>query len=599
MQLETTGNVRLWLSSNLRLSWLRNGFRLLAVLMAGLHTWAAATSQSMNPDGVAYLDIGDAYFRRNGSEAINSVWSPLYSWVLGAVLWLFRPSMEWEFPTVHIVNFAIFIIALCAFEFMWGQLAKAQQEDIGLQHDWISWPAWAWWSIGYLLLIWAALCLIQIWSVTPDMLMAACVFCAAGLIAGIRRGHDHWHSYALLGCALALGYLSKAIMFPVSLLLLAAASLAATDIHRTLWRSGVALLVLLLIGGPFVLLMSRTKGYFTYGEAGKFTYVRHVNGVPYPHWQGEPEGDGVPLHPSRLIFDNPPIYEFGTPIGGTYPIAYDQTYWYDGVLVRFNFANQIRQLLISAFYYVDLFVYQQAAILFSLILIYALYKRPNQAQQGGLLNRGRALLLSGIGLLGLLLYAPILVAGRYVGAFVILFWSDLLAQARVPNSPTNRRIITSLSILSIAFLTSNILLFNVKGFNDLQGNSEQPHAASTGAGAPARPVAVAEELWRLGVDPGDRVAVIGYGFDAFWARLARTKIVAEMLEWEATPFWLGDFAFQQEVLSAFASTGAQAVVAENVPAYANLPGWHRVGESSYYIYLLDTPPPDAVPSRSR
>ncbi len=32
---------------------------------------------------------------------------------------------------------------------------------------------------------------------------------------------------------------------------------------------------------------------------------------------------GVPLHPPRLIHDNPLIWEFAAPIGGTYPLAYD------------------------------------------------------------------------------------------------------------------------------------------------------------------------------------------------------------------------------------------------------------------------------------
>jgi hypothetical protein len=192
-----------------------------------------------------------------------------------------------------------------------------------------------------------------------------------------------------------------------------------------------------------------------------------------------------------------------------------------------------------------------------------------------------------VGVLALLLYAPILVAGRYVGAFVVLFWSDLLAQAHLPDSPVGRRMITIFSIFIIAFLGFNILLFNIQGFGDLARSGEQPPASAALAGPPARPLAVAEELGRMGIEPGDPVAVIGYGFDSFWARLARTKIVAEMLEWQATPFWLGDSAFQQKVLTAFASTGAQAVVAENVPAYAKLPGWRRVGNSSYYIYLLD------------
>jgi hypothetical protein len=88
------------------------------------------------------------------------------------------------------------------------------------------------------------------------------------------------------------------------------------------------------------------------------------------------------------------------------------------------------------------------------------------------------------------------------------------------------------------------------------------------------------------VEPGDRVAVIGYAFDSFWARLARVRIVAELLEWEATPFWLGSSTFQSQVIEIFAETGAKAIVAEHVPPYASLVGWHRVGKSNYYIHVV-------------
>jgi hypothetical protein len=82
------------------------------------------------------------------------------------------------------------------------------------------------------------------------------------------------------------------------------------------------------------------------------------------------------------------------------------------------------------------------------------------------------------------------------------------------------------------------------------------------------------------------VAVIGYGVGSFWARLARVQIVAEMLGWQADDFWLGDSALQSDVLQAFANTGAEAIVAENVPSYASLTGWHRIGNTSYYVYIF-------------
>lgn len=562
--------------------WLRNGFRLLAVALAGLHAWVAARHHSMNADGIVYLDIGDAYFRGDWHTAVSTVWSPLYSWILGAVMRLVEPTMRWEFPLVHLVDFFIFLLALAAFEFMWRQLQPTAGADNG---QW-KLPEWGWWGVGYALFIWAALTQIQVWAVTPDMLMAALLFGAAGLLAQIRAGQTNWQRFALMGGLLGLGYLSKAIMLPVSIFFLAAGFAAVRERRRALPGAIIALFSFIMVAGPFMGVISARNGRFTYGDAGKFTYIRHVNHVIYPHWQGDPPGDGVPLNPSRRIFTDPPIYEFADPIGGTYPISHDQTYWYEGAIARFDLGNQLRQLLLNGLYFADLFIWQQAAVVMSAALLYLWRPIRLPAQAFGLAGI-RGWLLSGIGLLAMLLYAPILVAGRYVGAFILLFWSDVLAQARLPAFPQGHRVLNILSSLTILFLLTNVLLFNLQRFARLNVAAGPPPATAVVAGPPSWPGAVAEELWRLGIEPGDPVAVIGYAFDSFWARLARVQIAAEMLGWQADALWLGDPAFQREVLDVFASTGARAIVAEHVPNYANVSGWHQVGDSNYYIYLLE------------
>jgi hypothetical protein len=108
--------------------WVSMIFRMLALILGGIHTWAAATSHSMNADGVSYLDMGDAIFRGDWSTGLSAVWSPLYAWILGAAMRLFNPPMEWEFPLVHIINYLIFLFALICFEFFWGRLVKYHQQ---------------------------------------------------------------------------------------------------------------------------------------------------------------------------------------------------------------------------------------------------------------------------------------------------------------------------------------------------------------------------------------------------------------------------------------------------------------------------------------
>ncbi|HKJ37549.1 MAG TPA: hypothetical protein VJ972_02145 [Anaerolineales bacterium] len=552
---------------------IRGFLRLLAVILGGLHVYAAIQSQSMNADGIAYLDIGDAYFRADFSNAINAVWSPLYSWILGLVNFIFKPSMEWEFQTVHIVNFFIYLFALLSFEFMWGKVRKTN-----LQPESQTLPLTIWWVLGYLLFIWTSLSLIQIWSVTPDMLMAGFVYLAAGLLAKIRSGDEEHRIFLSLGLILGLGYLSKTFMFSTAFVFLGLTWFIQKrtwkSFHKTLLATGMFLLVSL----PFIVLISNAKGKLTIGEAGTVTYVRHVIGIPYPHWQGSLELGVFPTHPSRVIHENPQIYEFGEPVGGTYPITTDPSYWYDGINVQVNLMHLLSPLLISGIFYVDLFL-QKLGILSACVLALYLMRPRTRLRLLEVIQRW-ALVIPAVTAFGL--YALVLVAGRYIGVFILLFWADILANIQLPTMPENRSWLKVLSALAVIGLLANITLFNLDGFNRLNPSL----GLIENFNPPAKPLEVAQELVKLGVEPGDKVGVIGYAYDSFWARLAGVKIVAEMLEADAIDLWQGDDTLQKSVLESFSKAGVQAVVAEYVPTDAQLTEWHQVGNSSYFIYVF-------------
>jgi hypothetical protein len=182
------------------------------------------------------------------------------------------------------------------------------------------------------------------------------------------------------------------------------------------------------------------------------------------------------------------------------------------------------------------------------------------------------------------LYGMVLVAGRYIGVFVLLFWTDILANIWLSDAGENRKWIRVLGSLAAFGLLVNIVLFNLDGFGRL---NQSPASGVEAQAAPAaRPLEVAQMLQELGINPGDKVGVIGYAYDSFWARLARVRIVAEMLEADAIDFWHADKALQQGVLQAFFDAGVKAVVAEYVPDDAALSGWQRVGDSNYHIYLF-------------
>src|SRR5207302_7251773 len=106
--------------------WLRICCWCVALTLGAADAWS--TRFDANPDGISYLDIGNAYWRGDWHNAINAYWSPLYSWILGFFLKVLKPSAYWEYPVAHLVNFLIYLSALGSFEFFLGTFIAQQKE---------------------------------------------------------------------------------------------------------------------------------------------------------------------------------------------------------------------------------------------------------------------------------------------------------------------------------------------------------------------------------------------------------------------------------------------------------------------------------------
>ena len=106
----------------------------------------------MNPDGISYLDLGDAYLRGDWANAANSYWSPMYAWILGSANRIFHPSVWWQFPLAHLVNLAIFLFALYCFRYLVRAFLQASTEPPStLPATTFGLPNWSLWSISYAL----------------------------------------------------------------------------------------------------------------------------------------------------------------------------------------------------------------------------------------------------------------------------------------------------------------------------------------------------------------------------------------------------------------------------------------------------------------
>src|SRR3989338_788749 len=562
---------------------IRYVFLAFTVVIGGIHAYAARNN--MNPDGISYLDIAEAYIRGEWDLAINAWWSPLYSWILGLALSLFHPSAYWEFPLVHAVNFVIYIAAFGSFSFFLHEFIRALHkngQEAHANNKPTPLPAWTLALIGYTLFLIASLNLITISLVTPDMLVSVFVYFAAGLIVRMRRTGASWTSFILLGIVLGFGYLAKAPIFPLAFVFFASSILVVGSFRKALPKVSISVFFFLLIAAPFVFFLSEVKGKPTFGESGRINYAWYLNGpAEHIHWQGGPEGRGVPTHPTRKIFDSPAVYEFGSPIGGTYPPWYDPSYWHEGITPYFDFNAQLWTLYKSFNAYYDIFSRAHTVLFLGFIFFLIVGGvRPflkNAKDQV-------VILLTALSALGM--FALVLVKDMYVAPFIVLLWLGVFAAVRAYDSVLSRNIVKGLVVAMVVVMMAAVFISSVPDALTAVRDIVKSRDAF-------RHIHwyVAQGLDQRNIQAGDKVSVISHhvnGLTAYWARLAKVQIVSEIPSEEERTFWASDDARRNQILNLFVKTGARAVIAENVPDPYTRPEWKNIDGTSYYIYLLST-----------
>ena len=150
-------------------------------------------------------------------------------------------------------------------------------------------------------------------------------------------------SFAILGVLLGCGYLVKTPMFLLAFMFLGIAFLLVGDFKKAIPRVALSLGLFAIIAAPLVWELSVLAGGLTFGKSGAWNYARTVDGIALPyHWRGQPAGSGIPLHPTRVLFQVPIVYEFSSPVRGTFPPWRDPYYWFAGITPHFDLIGQWR-----------------------------------------------------------------------------------------------------------------------------------------------------------------------------------------------------------------------------------------------------------------
>ncbi|MGC2332002.1 MAG: hypothetical protein WA581_11150 [Candidatus Acidiferrales bacterium] len=516
----------------------------IALVIGLIQAWA--NRFYMAYDGVSYLDMGDAYLRGDWHAAINGYWNPLYAWVLGIGLSVLRPSAYWEYPAVQLINFVIYAATVAAFEYFLRGLLRKREDASAIR------------LIAYALFLWTSLELIRVWMVNPDMLVAAAVYTAFGVLV---RAPAKWTPIAL-AAALAAGYYAKAVMFPIGLMVLL---IGWGLLPRR--QALVATVAFTLMSAPLIMALSRSTGHLTFGDTGRLNYSWYVNGVQSRFWQGGPVKAGEPEHPPRVVIDSPRVYEFGGIFSVTYPVWYDPSYWSRGLHVWLDPRRLIHTMLRNAKGVAKLLVYQGGGFLLGWVLCFFLQQRRSVPTR-----LAPPLLAWVVSLAAIILYCTVHVEPRHLGAFAAVLFLVPFTEIHIPS----KRLAAIVAGFGLVWAACFYSVTTTQGERFRPWDSTPENVSWQ----------VANGLQHLGLTAGDSVASVCDGMhNSRWARLARVHIVAEV-GWSSNFWRLGD-ADQQRALTALATSGAKMAISdEPPPASQDAVGWQRIGSTNFYAYLF-------------
>lgn len=508
----------------------------IAAMLAVADGWAYR--QAMNPDGISYLDIGDAYWRGDFDSAVNAYWSPLYSWLTGAVLHVTGAAPARELLWVQLMNAGIVLVSLVAFRALLGEVMRLRRG--GLLGD------GALQVVAYALFAWASFSAIRVHTVTPDQLVPAVVYAATALVLATVRGERSAWRFAALGLVLGLGFLAKFAVLPVAVVFLAVVALQ--DRRGALVAAGCAIAV----AAPFVAVLSHHEGSFTAGRSGALNYAWLLGDVEeVVGWTGGEHPPAV-LAEGALLYDGP----------GSIPAWYDPLRWYEGVPAPVRLGRQIDVAGEAAGVYARvLFSLPQLLLTLALAAAWWLAGRPVPRDR-------RWLGAAAPPLAALAMYALVHASHRYVGGYVAVL--GLLAAAGLPAS---RAWVARAAVVAAGVMLAVVVGRVAIAVGEQAIGHDPPGSSQTRA---------AEGLRALGMRPGDRVAFVGHDRFAplhqYWVRINRGQMAAQI--WPPAEL-------DAQLEGRLAATGVTLAV-RDVPPPAGA-GWARLPQTKLWAKRLRRP----------
>ena len=516
---------------------------------------------------MSYLDLASESLHSGPSGLVSGYWSPLYPELISVAMAIFHPTPSQEFPLVHFVNFLIFGFTLWAFHFFlrrWLPLIDDSNPADEEKRKFVI-------AFAFSTFLFFTVEFIGLGIATPDLLVAGITFLTAGTVCRLSLPGANWKHYAALGFACGLGYYAKSAMFPLGLVLLGGLFFWPPSRGVTRRRLLVSIFVFMLTVAPLVTLVSKHVGHLSFGEVGKLSYAWYANGLQLATgWTGDSSNiHGTPEHPPRTLMRSPLILEFDSPIKGTYPLWYDASYWYAGAKLHFDLHRQIAALRVTIRHYLKLSSEMPEFFLGALVLCILAIREKRFPH---LRLRERWLMIWPIA--ALLMFSLVWVEGRYVSGFFVLLWLGICGELMFRVNRRFAAVVCALVVGAVMIaLAVDLPRARTIAEKELSNSSARLDYQTVGS-----------TLTKLGLKSGDRIAVVGGAFDAYYARYDGLRITAQIpVEAE---FWKLNTVELEAVEDRLGRIGVKAIVAKGRPNVAAPANWQDVPVSDSTRYSV-------------
>jgi hypothetical protein len=336
-----------------------------------------------------------------------------------------------------------------------------------------------------------------------------------------------------------------------------------------------------LLAVPLIAMLSAREGRLSYSETGRLNYLWDVNQIPDIGWTGDPGNTwGTPEHSPRKLSQTPLIIEFASPVTGTYPLWDDPSYWYAGARTRFDLRQQLVAIKKNLHAYQDILSQTAAFAAGAIVLfLWCVNERLKPTISKDIWWQ-LAWPLTACSMYGL-----VHVDHRYVSPFLVLFWVTIYSVLMLRLKGQRTWPLLAMCICTVMLTTTpNPLAVGARAVRDaLHRRQAEDYEIA------------ADQLRNLGLNSGDRLALVGSAFSPaeaypYYARLDQLRVVAQIPD--ENEFWRLSGPELEAVEKRLASIGIKAVVAINRPSYVAPARWRDVMLHSgvrFNILLLSTP----------